>query len=175
MKSSKRKSNYRNLKKNKYNLILILIIALICFFLFSKLVDGVESIFFSNSNKDVLVIKEEDNEVKSFSIKEIKKLKQVKKNIKLNKHENINVKGVYLLDILQKTSVELTKYTYLYVVDMNNDIKKLHMSSVLEPERMILKYDASKKTDKESIYTLIDTKDGSLGNRIININSLELR
>lgn len=152
----------KRLKKNKYNLYLICIGIVLSIFLISFVKDKVSNLNLRKYDNDILIIKDNDNIQKSYSLKELRKNKEIKEKIRLNNgREEVDVTGVALEKILGNLSYKLDESPEIAVEDSLGNITNLPMSVALEVNRIIIVYKINGKVNKDyddslGTFTLID-------------------
>lgn len=176
-----RKKVNKKFKKNKYRLI-IWIVALLAVFLVIVAIRkyNIEKEIAKYDN-EILIVKGNGDQLESVTIKELRKSSGETKVFAINNGlEKIEIEGVPLEKIFAKLSFNLKDSAVLFIEDNDGIIKKIPMSSALEPERVYLVY----KINKTPVYDLsksygkmliIDTNQDSSSSWITNVKTLDIQ
>lgn len=168
-------------KKNKYNLFLfaIFIIALIpiCILLKSRL----DNMNMAKYDNDIIVIKGNGDEIKSYSIKELKKKAGSKKEVYINNGlEKVKIEGVSLEKLIGSLDFNLRERPVISIEDSDGNSNRFPMSIALEVDRVYLVY----KIDGEPIVeynpsygtlVVIDTTTKNSNSWITNVKTLNIQ
>lgn len=162
-----RKDVLKRFKKNKYNIYLALIgfivILLMIFFVKNKIADY----NLKKHDKEIVIIKDSENNQHSYTLKEMRKLKSVKKKVKLEKGlEEVELTGVALEKLLGDLGYKLEESPDLIIEDTNGNYTIYPMSVALEVDRVLLVYKINNRPNQDydddmGAFSLIDTNSDS--------------
>ena len=141
-----RRDALKRFKKNKYNIYLALIgfivLLLIFFFVKNKIADY----NLRKHDNEIVIIKDSENNQHSYTLKEIRKLKSVKKKVKLEKGlEEVELTGVALEKLLGDLGYKLEESPDLIIEDSDGNNTTYPMSVALEVDRVLLVYKINNK------------------------------
>lgn len=169
------------LKKNKYNLFLliffIIVLSLISIFVKGK----VDDINMSKYDNDIVIIKGNGDEIKSYSIKELKNKANSTKLVYTNNGlEKIKVEGVSLEKLIGNLDYNLRERPIISIEDVDGNSNRFPMSFALEVDRVYLVYkiDGEPVTEYNPSYgslVIIDTTTKSANSWITNVKTLNIQ
>ncbi len=157
----------KTFKKNKYRIYIGLIGLFLLFILLIFIKNGISNHSLKNYENDILIIKDKNDNQKSFSLKELRSYKNIDQKISLNNNrEEVNVTGVPLEQLLGDLSYNLEESPEILVEDSNGKTETLPMSVALEVNRILVVYKINGKANNDydkalGSFTLIDTTDKS--------------
>lgn len=170
----------KKLKKNKYRIIIsvisILAVTLIGFLIIRYNTEKE----ISKYDNEILIVKGEGNQIDSLTLKEIRKQGAEKKSVYLNNGlEKATIEGIAIEKIIGNLNINLKDRSFLLVEDNDGNLNKVHMSAVLEPERVYLVYklDGTPVFDISPSYgkmILVDTVDDSASSWVNNVKTLDI-
>lgn len=176
------KNNWlKTFKKNKYRIYLGLIGLFILFILLTFIKNGISNHSLKNYENDILIVKDNNYNQKSFSLKELRSYKSIDKKISLNNNrEEVRVTGVPLEQLLGNISYNLEESPEIMVEDSDGNTDSLPMSVALEVNRILVVYKINGKANKDydsslGSFTLIDTTDKSKDSRIKDAKVLSIQ
>lgn len=162
-----KKDVLKRFKRNKYNIYLALIgftvALLMIFFVKNKIADY----NLKKHDKEIVIIKDSENNQHSYNLKEIRKLKSVKKKVKLEKGlEEVELTGVALEKLLGDLGYKLEESPDLIIEDSDGNYTTYPMSVALEVDRVLLVYKINNKPNQDyddamGALSLIDTNSDS--------------
>lgn len=180
--AKKKSINFKKLfKKNKYNLILLVIGLIIVFFLASTIFNFAKNAGVSKYDKEIIVIKNKGDELKSYTLKDIRKMKTETIELTLkNQESKTKVEGVSLEKIINELNTDFSLSSSIDFVSPSGERKTLSMDKVLEPERVYLIYKINSKPlieydKKYGYFTIIDSQSKDTKDWILNVNSFNIR
>lgn len=168
------------LRKNKYNLYLLVIglvlILLLGIFVKSK-IDNAKMAKYDN---DIVIIKGNGDEIKSFSIKELTKLASKKDVYVNNGLEKIKIEGVSLEKLVGNLDYNLRERPIISIEDTDGNSSRFPMSIALEVDRVYLVYkiDGEPVSEYNPSYgtlAIIDTTTKSANSWITNVKTLNIQ
>lgn len=169
------------LKKNKYNLFLliffVIVLSLISIFVKGK----VDDINMSKYDNDIVIIKGNGDEIKSYSIKELKNKANSTKVVYTNNGlEKIKVEGVSLEKLIGNLDYNLRERPIISIEDFDGNSNRFPMSFALEVDRVYLVYkiDGEPVTEYNPSYgslVIIDTTTKSANSWITNVKTLNIQ
>ena len=171
----------KKFKKNKYNIYLALIgfILVLLIFFFAK--NKISDYYLRNHDKEIVIIKASDNNQHSYTLKEIRKLKAVKKKVKLEKGlEEVELTGVALEKLLGDLGYKLEESPDLIIEDSEGNYTTFPMSVALEVDRVLLVYKINNKPNQDyddsmGPLSLIDTTSESKESWVKDVKVLDIK
>ena len=176
-----KKNRSKIFKKNKYRIYLGLIGLFVLFILLIGIKNGISNHRLKDYDNDILIIKDSNNNQKSFSLKELRSYKNIDQKISLNNNrEEVNVKGVPLEQLLGDQSYNLEESPEILVEDSDGNTETLPMSVALEVNRILVVYRINGKANKDydntlGSFTIIDKTDTSKDSWIKDAKALSIQ
>ncbi|MDO5026368.1 MAG: hypothetical protein Q4E50_00905 [Tissierellia bacterium] len=177
----RRKKSFKSkIKKNRYNLLLILLGLILLVFSLNFIGKKLSDLSFSEYDNEILVIKDSTNKQDSFSIKELRKRGTTTSKVTLNQGlENLELTGVPLEKLLSDLGYELNNSPSLSIEDSRGNTKSYPMSIALEVDRVLLTYKINGKVNDEydpslGTITLIDTQSDSKSSWIKDVKIISI-
>lgn len=158
-----KKRMYKRLKKNKYKIYLSLISLLLAVFLIVFAKNKIADYNLKQYDKEIIIIRDRDNIQHSYSLKEIRSLKAIKQNVRINNGlEVVELTGVALEKLLGDLGYNLEEAPDLIIEDSNGNTTTFPMSVALEVNRVLLVYKINNKANREyddsmGTFSIIDT------------------
>lgn len=145
-----KKDALKKFKKNKYNIYLALIgfflILLMTFFVKNKIADY----NLRKHDREIVIIKDSENNQHSYTLREIRKIKSIKKKVKLEKGlEEVELTGVALERLLGDLGYNLEESPNLIIEDSEGNYTTFPMSVALEVDRVLLVYKINNKPNQD--------------------------
>lgn len=138
------RKNKRSLKKvfnkNKYNIVLFLIFAFIALLMIGKFSSYLANRDLAKYDEEILVIKNNDSEIKSLSLKDLRKIDSTKVDIKQNNDLEISAEGISLEKLLNKVNIDPNKNKLVEFVDGNGNKSTMALEQALEVDRVFIIY-----------------------------------
>lgn len=145
----RKKTFLKNIKKNKYNIYLSIAGLILAFFLIIFVKDRVSNYSLKKYENDIFIVRDKETQ-KSYSLKELRKKKDIKKKIKLNNGmEEVDVRGVPLEKLLGDLSYKLEESPEIIIEDSEGNTVNLPMSVALEVNRILVVYKINGKANKD--------------------------
>lgn len=170
----------RFFKKNKYHLLillaLIIVLTLLAIFARSK----IDEVNMAKYHNDIVIIKGNGDEIKSYSIKELQKIASSKKEVYINNGlEKVRIEGVSLEKIIGDLDYNLRERPILTIEDTDGNTTRVPMAVALEVNRVYLtfKIDGQPTVEFNPSYgnlVLIDTTSDSANSWITNVKTLNI-
>lgn len=171
----------KKLKKNKYNILLFLIgfvlLLIIIFFAKSK----IDDISMAKYDKDIVIIKGNGDELKSYSIKDLKDLGSDRTNVYVNNGlEKVKIEGISLDRLIGNLDYNLREKPTLSIEDIDGNSTRIPMSIALEVDRVYLVYKIEGQALAEynpsyGNLAIIDTTNDSANTWITNIKTINIQ
>ncbi|EEI86996.1 hypothetical protein HMPREF0072_0387 [Anaerococcus lactolyticus ATCC 51172] len=171
----------RFLRKNKYNLFLlvafIVVLIIIGFFIKAK----IDDINMAKYDNNIIIIKGNGDEIKSFSIRELKKRAGSSKEVYINNGlEKVKVEGVSLEKLVGNLDYNLRERPVISIEDTDGNSNRFPMSVALEVDRVYLVYriDGEPVIEYNPSYgslVVIDTTTKSANSWITNVKTLNIQ
>lgn len=93
----------------------------------------------SKYDNEILIVKGGGDQLDSLTLKEIRKMGSTKKTIELNNGlEKTEIEGISLEKVIGKLNYNLRDKSVMIVEDNDGNIKRMSVSSALEPDRVYL-------------------------------------
>lgn len=176
-----KKDVLKKFKKNKYNIYLALIgfflILLMIFFVKNKIADS----NLRKHDREIVIIKDSENNQHSYSLREIRKIKSIKKKVKLEKGlEEVELTGVALERLLGDLGYNLEESPNLIIEDSEGNYTTFPMSIALEVDRVLLVYKINNKPNQDyddamGALSLIDTISDNKESWVKDVKVLDIK
>lgn len=168
------------LKKNKYNFVLLFLVLLISIFLFSKIASYISNRSLLAYDNEIVVIKNNDSEIDSLSLKEIRKMGSSEIKISTNKGEEFKLVGVSIEKILNKEKINPNLNNRIEFSDENGHITNMSMENALELNRVFLIYKIDNKANMDynknlGSFFILDKQEKDSDKWIKNIQSINIK
>lgn len=171
----------RIFKKNKYKLYLLALLAIVLIFLGIFLKKKYEDMTMSKYSNDIVIIKGNGDELKSFSIKELKALGSNKTEVYINNGlEKVEIEGISLEKLIGNLDYNFRDRPTIEIEDNNGNATRYPMSVALEVDRIYLVYKIEGQPLLEynpsyGTMAIIDTNSKSASSWITNVKTLNLQ
>lgn len=176
-----KKDALKKFKKNKYNIYLALIgfflILLMIFFVKNKIADY----NLRKHDREIVIIKDSENNQHSYTLREIRKIKSIKKKVKLEKGlEEVELTGVALERLLGDLGYNLEESPNLIIEDSEGNYTTFPMSVALEVDRVLLVYKINNKPNQDyddamGALSLIDTISDNKESWVKDVKVLDIK
>ncbi|MDU3136291.1 hypothetical protein [Anaerococcus sp.] len=176
-----KKDALKKFKKNKYNIYLALIgfflILLMTFFVKNKIADY----NLRKHDREIVIIKDSENNQHSYTLREIRKIKSIKKKVKLEKGlEEVELTGVALERLLGDLGYNLEESPNLIIEDSEGNYTTFPMSVALEVDRVLLVYKINNKPNQDyddamGALSLIDTISDNKESWVKDVKVLDIK
>ncbi|WP_243343153.1 hypothetical protein [Anaerococcus sp. AGMB09787] len=176
----KNKSIKKRVKKNKYNIILVILGIILLIFSFSFVGKFIGNYSLRDFDDEIIIIRDQANKQESFSLKEIRNMKTTTTNVRLNNGlENIKITGISLEKFLQDLGYEVNNSPNLFIEDSKGSISTFPTSIALEVDRVILTFKINDKPNKEydmsmGVISLIDSQSDSKSSWINDVKVISI-
>ena len=176
-----KKDALKKFKKNKYNIYLALIgfflILLMTFFVKNKIADY----NLRKHDREIVIIKDSENNQHSYTLREIRKIKSIKKKVKLEKGlEEVELTGVALERLLGDLGYNLEESPNLIIEDSEGNYTTFPTSVALEVDRVLLVYKINNKPNQDyddamGALSLIDTISDNKESWVKDVKVLDIK
>lgn len=168
------------LRKNKYNLYLLVIGLVLILFLGIFAKSKIDNAKMAKYDNDIVIIKGNGDEIKSFSIKELTKLASKKDVYVNNGLEKVKIEGVSLEKLVGNLDYNLRERPIISIEDTDGNSSRFPMSIALEVDRVYLVYkiDGEPVSEYNPSYgtlAIIDTTTKSANSWITNVKTLNIQ
>lgn len=168
------------LRKNKYKLYLLVIGLVLILFLGIFAKSKIDNAKMAKYDNDIVIIKGNGDEIKSFSIKELTKLASKKDVYVNNGLEKIKIEGVSLEKLVGNLDYNLRERPIISIEDTDGNSSRFPMSIALEVDRVYLVYkiDGEPVSEYNPSYgtlAIIDTTTKSANSWITNVKTLNIQ
>ncbi len=168
------------LRKNKYNLYLLVIGLVLILFLGIFAKSKIDNSKMAKYDNDIVIIKGNGDEIKSFSIKELTKLASKKDVYVNNGLEKVKIEGVSLEKLVGNLDYNLRERPIISIEDTDGNSSRFPMSIALEVDRVYLVYkiDGEPVSEYNPSYgtlAIIDTTTKSANSWITNVKTLNIQ
>lgn len=168
------------LRKNKYNLYLLVIGLVLILFLGIFAKSRIDNAKMAKYDNDIVIIKGNGDEIKSFSIKELTKLASKKDVYVNNGLEKVKIEGVSLEKLVGNLDYNLRERPIISIEDTDGNSSRFPMSIALEVDRVYLVYkiDGEPVSEYNPSYgtlAIIDTTTKSANSWITNVKTLNIQ
>lgn len=180
MRNNKSNNISKLYNKNKYNLVLLVIVLLISIFLFSKLASYISNKSLSNYDNEIVVVKNNDSEIDSLSLKDIRKMGKNEMKFTTPKGEEFKLVGVSIEKILNKEGINPNLNNTVEFSDGYGHTTNMSMETALEVNRVLLVYKINNKANmdydkKLGIFFIVDKQEKDSSKWIKNIQSINIK
>lgn len=148
MKKNK-KSFKKVLNKNKYNIILFLVFAFIALLMIGKISSFMANRDIAKYDEEILVVKNNDSEIESLSLKDLRKIDSSKIDIKQSNDLEINAEGISLEKLLNKVNIDPIKNKLVEFIDGKGNKSTMALEQALELNRVFIVYRLVGKANME--------------------------
>lgn len=148
MKKNK-KSFKKVLNKNKYNIILFLVFAFIALLMIGKISSFIANRDIAKYDEEILVVKNNDSEIASLSLKDLRKIDSSKIDIKQSNDLEINAEGISLEKLLNKVNIDPIKNMLVEFIDGKGNKSTMALEQALEVNRVFIVYRLFGKANME--------------------------
>lgn len=168
-------------KKNKYNLVILVFILLILAVIALVIKSKLDDINMAKYENNIVILKGNGDEIKSYSIKELKKKGSTRKDVYVNNGlEKVKVEGVSLEKLIGNLDYNLRERPLVSIEDTEGNSTRFPMSIALEVDRVYLVYkiDGNPVADYNPSYgtlVIIDTTSKSANSWITNVKTLNIQ
>lgn len=172
---------YKLFKKNKYKLFLLGLFAIVLVFVTVFIKKKYEDMTMSKYNNNIVIIKGNGDELKSFSIKELKSLGSNKTEVYINNGlEKVEIEGISLEKLIGNLDYNFRDRPTIEIEDTNGSATRYPMSVALEVDRIYLVYKIEGQPLLEfnpsyGTLAIIDTNSKSASSWITNVKTLNLQ
>lgn len=169
------------IRKNKYNILLLFVIVIVISILSIFIKSKIDDINMSKYDDDIIILKGNGDEIKSYSIKELKKKGSTKKEVYVNNGlEKVKVEGISLEKLIGNLDYNLRERPLVSIEDTEGNSNRFPMSIALEVDRVYLVYkiDGNPVADYNPSYgtlVLIDTTSKNANSWITNVKTLNIQ
>ncbi|MDU2582223.1 MAG: oxidoreductase [Anaerococcus hydrogenalis] len=181
MRKSKKNNNALKLfRKNKYNIILLAVVVVISLILFSKLVNYISNRNLSNYDNEIFVIKNNDSEIDSLTLKDLRNLDSTESKVTFENGEEFSVVGISIENILKKEKINPNLNNIIEFSDQKGNKTNLSMETALEVNRVLLVYKINSKPSIEynkklGVLFALDKQDKDSSKWIKNIQTINIK
>lgn len=148
MKKNK-KSFKKVLNKNKYNIILFLVFAFIALLMIGKISSFIANRDIAKYDEEILVVKNNDSEIASLSLKDLRKIDSSKVDIRQSSDLEINAEGISLEKLLNKVNIDPIKNMLVEFIDGKGNKSTMALEQALEVNRVFIVYRLFGKANME--------------------------
>ncbi len=154
----------------------MIVLTLLAIFARSKM----DEVNMAKYHNDIVIIKGNGDEIKSYSIKELQKIASSKKEVYINNGlEKVRIEGVSLEKIIGDLDYNLRERPILTIEDTDGNTTRVPMAVALEVNRVYLtfKIDGQPTVEFNPSYgnlVLIDTTSDSANSWITNVKTLNI-
>ncbi|WP_040397169.1 oxidoreductase [Anaerococcus senegalensis] len=180
MRKSKNNNIVKLFRKNKYNIILLAVVIVISLILFSKLVNYISNRNLSNYDNEIFVIKNNDSEIDSLTLKDLRKLGSTESNVTFENGEEFSIVGISIEKILKKEKINPNLNNIIEFSDQKGNKTNLSMETALEVNRVLLVYKINSKPSIEynkklGVLFALDKQDKDSSKWIKNIQTINIK
>ncbi|MGO3017902.1 MAG: oxidoreductase [Anaerococcus sp.] len=178
---AKKNNAKKTLKKQKYNIIVSVFAFLIVLSLIGVLTSFIKNRKIAKYDEEIIVLKANDSEIDSVSLKELRKGESASVNIYLNNQEKkTTLEGVSLEKVINNLKIDTTKFTKLETKNKNGTKSSISIDTALEPDRVYLVY----KLNSQAIYdynnsfgyfAIIDSQSKDSSDWILDVREINLK
>lgn len=179
--AKKRRSAKRTLKKQKYNIILFTILIIVGIFIIGFLGKTIKNRNLAKYDKEIVVLKDNDSEIKSISLKELRNSQSAVVNLPLNNQsKKTSIEGVSLEKIINSLKIDTTKYTTIETINKNGAMDSIPIDNALEPDRVYLVYKINSKpvhdyNKRSGNFAIIDIQSKESSEWILDVKEINLK
>lgn len=180
MRKSKNNNIVKLFRKNKYNIILLAVVIVISLILFSKLVNYISNRNLFNYDNEIFVIKNNDSEIDSLTLKDLRKLGSTESKVTFENGEEFSVVGISIENILKKEKINPNINNIIEFSDQKGNKTNLSMETALEVNRVLLVYKINSKPSIEynkklGVLFALDKQDKDSSKWIKNIQTINIK
>lgn len=181
MRNIKKNNNALKLfRKNKYNIILLAVVIVISLILFSKFVNYISNRNLSNYDNEIFVIKNNDSEIDSLTLKDLRKLGSTESKVTFENGEEFSIVGISIEKILKKEKINPNLNNIIEFSDQKGNKTNLSMETALEVNRVLLVYKINSKPSIEynkklGVLFALDKQDKDSSKWIKNIQTINIK
>ena len=180
MRKSKNNNIVKLFRKNKYNIILLAVVIVISLILFSKLVNYISNRNLSNYDNEIFVIKNNDSEIDSLTLKDLRNLDSTESKVTFENGEEFSIVGISIEKILKKEKINPNLNNIIEFSDQKGNKTNLSMETALEVNRVLLVYKINSKPSIEynkklGVLFALDKQDKNSSKWIKNIQTINIK
>lgn len=176
----KNKTIKKKFNKNKYNIILVIIAIIFVVFISSKAINAFSNRDLAKYDDEMIVIKNNDNEIISLSLKDIRNMSSQSVEINQNNDVVIDAEGLSLEKLINQVNIDPNLNNIVEFIDGDGNKFTMALESVLEVDRVYLVYKTVGKPnmdfDKDlGIFYVVDKQQKDANNWIKNVKIINIK